>query len=234
MIRVVLVDDSEMIRTGFGLIVDNEDDMTVVGTAATGLDAIEVCRTRHVDVVLMDIRMPELDGLAATERVLAQPDPPRVLILTTFDLDEYVVQAIEVGAAGFLLKDATADALVDAIRAVARGDSVLSPEVTALVVDRARSASHTVDAAAVDAVEELTDRERDVLAQLALGRSNAEIATALYLSEATVKTHLGRVLAKLGVRDRVQAVIVAFRAGLATSSHPRSVTVTDSCRVAER
>ena len=123
MIRVALADDSEMIRTGFGLIIDHESDMTVVGEASTGVEAIEVCRTRRVDVVLMDIRMPDLDGLAATERVLALPDPPRVLVLTTFGLDEYVTRAVSAGAAGFVLKDASADALVDAIRAVARGDT---------------------------------------------------------------------------------------------------------------
>ncbi len=215
MIRVALIDDSEMIRTGFRMIVDHEPDMTVVGEASTGLGAIDVCRSRRVDVVLMDIRMPDLDGLAATEQVLSLPDPPRVLILTTFGLDEYVVKAIEVGADGFLLKDASADGLIDAIRAVARGDSVLSPEITRLVVDRARHGGAAVARADVPGLDQLTERELDVLGQLALGRSNAEIADALYLSEATVKTHVGRVLAKLGVRDRVQAVIAAFRAGLA-------------------
>ncbi|MEZ5376122.1 MAG: response regulator transcription factor [Acidimicrobiales bacterium] len=215
MIRVAVVDDSEMIRTGFGLIIDNEDDMTVVGQAATGVEAIEVCRTRRVDVVLMDIRMPDMDGLTATEQVLALPDPPSVLVLTTFGLDDYVTQAISVGAAGFLLKDASADALVDAVRAVAQGDSVLSPAITRLVMEQARSAGGGASQNPVPGLDELTDRERDVLEQLACGRSNAEIAAALFLSEATVKTHVGRVLTKLGVRDRVQAVILAFRAGIA-------------------
>lgn len=215
MIRVALVDDSEMIRTGFALIIDHEADMTVVGHAATGVQAVEMCRTRHVDVVLMDIRMPDLDGLSATEQILALPDPPRVLVLTTFGLDEYVTRAIEVGAAGFLLKDASADSLIAAVRSVARGDNVLSPAVTRLVVEQARRAGTGSDPVAVPGLDQLTERERNVLEQLALGRSNAEIAAALFLSEATVKTHVGRVLTKLGVRDRVQAVIAAFRAGIA-------------------
>jgi DNA-binding NarL/FixJ family response regulator len=188
--------------------------MAVVATAATGLEAIEACRSHRVDVVLMDIRMPELDGLAATRRLLELPDPPRVLVLTTFGVDEYVTGAIEAGAAGFLLKDASADALVDAVRSVAAGDSVLSPAVTRLVIERARRGGPPGTHETVPGIADLTARERDVLQQLALGRSNAEIAAAMFLSEATVKTHVGRVLAKLGVRDRVQAVIAAFRAGL--------------------
>ena len=214
MIRVVLADDSEMIRTGFGLIIGHESDMSVVAEASTGVEAVDVCRTRRVDVVLMDIRMPELDGLSATEQILSLPDPPRVLMLTTFGLDEYVSRAIAVGAAGFLLKDSSADSLIDAIRAVARGDSVLSPAVTRLVVEQARRGAMGPDPGSVPGIDDLTERERDVLEQLAMGRSNAEIAAALYLSEATVKTHVGRVLTKLGVRDRVQAVIAAFRAGI--------------------
>ncbi|MFV0525108.1 MAG: response regulator [Acidimicrobiales bacterium] len=215
MIRVVLADDSEMIRTGFRLILDHEPDLTVVGEAATGVEAVEVCRTRRVDVVLMDIRMPDLDGLGATEQILSQPEPPRVVVLTTFGLDEYVSRAVEVGASGFLLKDASADTLVDAVRSVAAGDNVLAPAVTRLVVEQARRGGSPAAPAEVPGIGDLTDREREVLEQLALGRSNAEIADALYLSEATVKTHVGRVLTKLGVRDRVQAVIAAFRAGVA-------------------
>lgn len=215
MIRIAIVDDSDMVRTGFGLIVDNEDDMSVVGTASDGLEGIEVCRTRRVDVVLMDIRMPGLDGIAATKQILAMPDPPRVLILTTFGLDDYVVGSIEAGAAGFILKDASADDLVAAIRAIAAGDGVLSPAITRIVLDQAKRAGVQVERKDVPGIDELTDREREVLEQLTLGRSNVEIAEALFLSEATVKTHLGRVLTKLGVRDRVQAVIAAFRAGIA-------------------
>lgn len=212
-IRVVLVDDLDMVRTGFRLIVDNEDDMVVVGDATNGLEAIEVCRTRRVDVVMMDIRMPELDGLAATRAVLELPDAPRVIVLTTFGLDEYVTEAIRAGASGFVLKDASASDLVDAIRAVASGDAVLSPAVTQTVLKQAREAVMPA-VREVPGIDQLTDRERDVLEQLAAGCSNAEIAEALFLSEATVKTHLGRVMAKLGVRDRVQAVIAAFEAGI--------------------
>ncbi|MGH1505698.1 MAG: response regulator transcription factor [Acidimicrobiales bacterium] len=216
-VRVAIVDDAEMILTGFSLIVDHEDDLRVVGTAGNGREAVELCRRQPVDVVLMDIRMPVMDGLAATEAILALPDPPAVLILTTFGLDEYVHAAIAAGASGFLLKDASADDLVAAVRAVAAGDAVLSPAVTRIVVEQARrgTAPALGDGPPVPGIDDLTEREREVLEQLALGRSNAEIAEALFLSEATVKTHLGRVLAKLGVRDRVQAVICAFRAGIA-------------------
>lgn len=212
-IRVVLVDDLDMVRTGFRLIVDNENDMVVVGDATNGREAIDVCRTRRVDVVLMDIRMPELDGLAATRAVLELPDPPRVIVLTTFGLDEYVTEAIRAGASGFILKDASASDLVDAIRAVAAGDAVLSPAVTQAVIKQARDAVLPV-VRKVPGIDQLTEREREVLEQLAAGRSNAEIAEALFLGEATVKTHLGRVMTKLGVRDRVQAVIAAFEAGI--------------------
>ncbi len=214
MIRVAIVDDSEMIRTGFELIVGNEDDMDVVATASTGVEAIEVCRTRRVDVVLMDIRMPELDGLAATEAVLGLPDPPKVLILTTFGLDEYVTRAVRAGASGFLLKDGSADDLVAAIRSVARGDGALSPAVTRIVLQQMKDIALPPPAPEVPGIADLTDRERDVLEQLTKGRSNAEIGEQLFLSEATVKTHLGRVLTKLGVRDRVQAVIAALEAGI--------------------
>jgi DNA-binding NarL/FixJ family response regulator len=214
MIRVAIVDDSDMVRTGFGLIIDNEDDMTIVGTAEDGLDGVELCRNRRVDIVLMDIRMPKLDGLAATKRILALPEPPKVLVLTTFGLEDYVVEAIGAGASGFLLKDASADDLVAAVRAVAAGEAALSPAVTRFVLDQARRAGVPVARADVPGIDQLTDRERDVLVQLTLGRSNSEIAEALFLSEATVKTHLGRVLTKLGVRDRVQAVIAAFQAGI--------------------
>ena len=212
-IRVVLVDDLDMVRTGFRLIVDNEDDMSVVGDATNGKEAIEVCRTRRVDVVLMDIRMPELDGLAATRAVLELPEPPRVIVLTTFGLDEYVTEAIHAGASGFVLKDASASDLVDAIRSVAAGEAVLSPAVTKAVLEQARTAG-APRRTEVPGIDQLTERERDVLEQLAAGCSNAEIAEALFLSEATVKTHLGRVMTKLGVRDRVQAVIAAIHAGI--------------------
>ncbi len=215
MIRVAIADDLDMIRAGFELIIDNEPDMTVVASVGNGLEIIEACRSRNVDVVLMDIRMPELDGLSATETIMSEPDPPRVVILTTFGLDEYVSAAILAGAAGFLLKDASSDALIDAIRAVDAGDAVIAPPLVRTIVEQARTSLRTHD---VPGIEDLTERERQVLEKLAAGRSNAEIAAELYLSEATVKTHLSRVLAKLGVRDRVQAVIAAFTAGIAQPS----------------
>ncbi|MGH1492989.1 MAG: response regulator [Acidimicrobiales bacterium] len=211
MIRVAIADDQQMIRTGFELMIDNEDDMSVVASVGNGVEIVEVCRTRPVDIVLMDIRMPELDGLAATRKILANPDPPRIVILTTFGLDEYVSTAIVEGASGFLLKDASGDDLINAVRAVAAGEVAIAPSLVRTVVEQARS---SLQKQAVPGIDELTDRERDVLEQLASGRSNAEIAEQLHLSEATVKTHVTRVLSKLGVRDRVQAVIAAFSAGI--------------------
>jgi DNA-binding NarL/FixJ family response regulator len=212
MIRVAIADDLDMIRSGFELIVNNEDDMTVVASVATGDEIMQVCAYRPVDVVLMDIRMPGTDGLAASEAILAGAEPPRILILTTFGLDEYVSRAVAAGCSGFLLKDATADVLVEAIRSVHNGDAVLAPSLLSTVFDQARSG---VTTRTVPGVEDLTERELEVLKLLAGGRSNAEIADALFLSEATVKTHVTRVLSKLGVRDRVQAVIAAFTAGVA-------------------
>lgn len=212
MIRVAIADDLDMIRTGFELIVNNEADMTVVASVGNGLDIIEACRTKNVDLVLMDIRMPELDGLSATEQIMALTDPPKVVILTTFGLDEYVATAIAAGASGFLLKDAPAAELVDAIRAVESGDAVLAPALVRTVFEQAR---RTPQQESVPGIEDLTERERDVLQALATGKSNAEIGEQLFLSEATIKTHISRILTKLGVRDRVQAVIAAFDAGLA-------------------
>ena len=217
MIRVAIADDLDMIRSGFELIIDSEPDMTVVASVANGVDIIDACRTRHVDVVLMDIRMPELDGLAATEQIMSQPDPPRIVILTTFGLDEYVSRAIVAGASGFLLKDATSADLIDAVHSVAAGDVAIAPSLVRTVVEQARA---SIQIHSVPGIDQLTDRELEVLQHLASGRSNAEIAEQLYLSEATVKTHLSRVLAKLGVRDRVQAVIAAFRAGIAQPTNP--------------
>ncbi|MCP3991873.1 MAG: response regulator transcription factor [Actinomycetia bacterium] len=212
MIRVAIADDLDMIRAGFELIINNEPDMSVVASVANGLEIIEACRTRRVDVVLMDIRMPQLDGLAATEEIMTQADPPRILILTTFGLDEYVSTAIVAGASGFLLKDASSTDLIDAVRSVAAGDVAIAPSLVRVVVEQART---SLQVRRVPGIDELTERESQVLQHLAAGRSNAEIAEQLYLSEATVKTHLSRVLTKLGVRDRVQAVIAAFAAGIA-------------------
>lgn len=217
MIRVAIADDLEMIRAGFELIIDNEDDMSVVASVTNGLEIIEACRTRHVDIVLMDIRMPELDGLSATEAIMSMPDPPRIVILTTFGLDEYVSSAVLAGASGFLLKDASASDLVAAIRNVAAGDVAIAPSLVRAILEQARSSPRV---RVVPGIDKLTEREREVLEHLAAGRSNAEIGEQLYLSEATVKTHLSRVLAKLGVRDRVQAVIAAFAAGIAEPDHP--------------
>lgn len=214
MIRVAIADDLDMIRTGFELIIENEPDMTVVASVANGVDIVEACRTRHVDIVLMDIRMPELDGLAATQKIMAQPNPPNVVVLTTFGLDEYVSTAIAHGASGFLLKDASADELVAAIRTVAAGESVLAPSLVRTVFEQARRAPNREP---VPGISELTERELEVLEHLAAGKSNAEIGQELFLSEATIKTHISRILTKLEVRDRVQAVIAALAAGIA---HP--------------
>ncbi len=212
MIRIGIADDLPMIRTGFELILDNERDMSIVASVGNGQEIIDACASRPIDVVLMDIRMPEVDGLAASEQILGQPDPPKIVILTTFGLDEYVARAISVGCSGFLLKDATADVLVGAVRAVFDGDAVLAPSLLRTVFDKAQTSIRSHE---VQGISDLTDRELEVLKLLASGLSNAEIAERLFLSQATVKTHITRVLAKLGVRDRVQAVIAAFTAGIA-------------------
>ena len=216
-IRVLVVDDEELVRTGLRMILDAEDDLTVVGTAADGVQAIAETRRLRPDVVLMDIRMPVLDGLAATRQLLTGPDPAscRVVVLTTFDVDEHVYEALRAGASGFLLKDAPADQLIHAIRVAAAGDALLAPSVTRRLIAsftrRERAAPSGVRQAGL---AELTPREVEVLELLAEGLSNVEIGARLFVGEATVKTHVARILMKLGVRDRVQAVIVAFRAGL--------------------
>lgn len=219
-IRVVIADDQQLIRLGFGLVLDAESDITVVGEAVDGADAVAMCIALRPDVVLMDVRMPRLDGVAATARVVTEAPETRVLVLTTFDLDEYAFGALDAGASGFLLKDVERSALVTAIRAVAAGDAVLAPRVTREVLRRRGGrapASRAVDDAERSAIEarvgELTPREKDVFVALARGLTNAEIARELFLSETTVKTHVGRVLAKLGARDRIQAVILAHRGG---------------------
>ena len=215
-IRVVVVDDQALVRTGFHMILDAEDDISVVGEAVDGLDAIELVERASPDVVVMDIRMPRLDGVAATERIVGGRTgdrAPRVLILTTFDLDEYVFAALQAGASGFLLKDTPAEDLVAAVRLVAAGDALLAPSVTRRVIEEfaARAPSRPVDQAALSS---LTEREREVLELMARGLSNAEIAASLYLGETTVKTHVGRVFMKLNLRDRVQAVVLAYEAGI--------------------
>jgi DNA-binding NarL/FixJ family response regulator len=213
MIRVVVIDDQALVRTGFRMILDETDDIEVVGEAADGAQALAVVGRTRPDVVLMDVRMPGMDGIEATRRLRAGPDPvPRVVILTTFDLDEYVYAGLRAGASGFLLKDTLAADLVAAVRVIAAGESVAAPTVTRRLVEHfVETAARPRDRSRLDA---LTRREVEVLTLLATGLSNAEIATALFLSEGTVKTHVSRILGKLGLRDRVQAVIVGYETGL--------------------
>lgn len=217
-LRIVLVDDQPLVRAGFSMVIDSQSDLQVVGQAADGLEAVELLRAHRADVVLMDVRMPRLDGIEATTRILAQAPAgrePRVIVLTTFDLDEYVLAAIRAGASGFLLKDAQPEELLAAIRTVHRGDAVIAPSATKRLLERVVTAP---EAAAPDTspLRDLTEREREVLTLMGLGRSNQEIGAELFVAEATVKTHVGRVLSKLGARDRVQAVIIAFETGLVT------------------
>jgi DNA-binding NarL/FixJ family response regulator len=214
-IRVLIADDQAMIRSGLRMILETETDLSVVGEAADGDDAVQLARRARPDVVLMDVRMPRKDGIEATRDICAQPGAPRVLILTTFDLDDYVYAALRAGASGFLLKDAPAEQLVEAIRVVAEGDALLAPSVTRRLIDEL-ARRPALDSDTVAGVADLTDRELDVLRLVARGLSNAEIATELFLGEATVKTHLGRVFTKLQVRDRAQAVVAAYESGVVT------------------
>jgi DNA-binding NarL/FixJ family response regulator len=209
-LRVFLVDDQALVRAGLKMLIDTQPDMTVVGEAGDGRTALEALTATRADVVLMDVRMPELDGVAATELLLQRPDPPKVIVLTTFDLDEYVFAAIRAGASGFLLKDARPDELLGAIRAVVGGDAVVAPSATRRLLDHLAGALPTRDAR----LDTLTEREREVLLEVARGRSNAEIAAALFMAEATVKTHVGRLLTKLEQRDRVQLAVLAYETGL--------------------
>ena len=217
-LRVVVVDDQALMRTGFRMILESAG-IDVVAEAADGREALDIVRQSRPDVVLMDIRMPELDGVEATRQLCADPDVhSRVLILTTFDLDEYVYSALRAGAAGFLLKDTPPEQLIDAVRVVADGESLLAPSVTRRLVEEfARNAPATTSA---PGIEELTERETEVLVAMARGLSNAEIAAALFVGETTVKTHVGRVLMKLSVRDRVQAVVIAYESGLVRPGQP--------------
>jgi DNA-binding NarL/FixJ family response regulator len=215
-IRVVLVDDQQMVRAGFRMVIDSQPDLTVVGEAGDGAAAVDLLRRTPADVVLMDVRMPGVDGIQATAQVGALPDPPRVVVLTTFDLDEYVVAAIGAGASGFLLKDAAPEEMLDAVRTVHAGNSVIAASSTRRLLQHVAPLlrSQTPSTAPPPGLAELTPREREVLVQMAYGATNTEIAGRLFVSEATVKTHVGRVLAKTGSRDRVQAVVLAFRTGL--------------------
>jgi DNA-binding NarL/FixJ family response regulator len=213
-IRIVLVDDQELVRTGFRMVLDAQPDMTVIGEAADGLAAVEFARAHSADVMVMDARMPRMDGVAATQRIRQAGDRPRVLMLTTFDLDEYAFAALKAGASGFLLKDVPPEELLFAIRAVHSGDAVVAPSTTRRLLDRFAPLLPAGDTQAAAELEELTERERQVLILVAQGLSNAELARRLFVSEATVKTHVGRILAKLGLRDRVQAVVYAYENGL--------------------
>jgi DNA-binding NarL/FixJ family response regulator len=220
-VRIVVVDDQEVVRAGFGMLLDTQPDFTVVGSAADGADAIRVCRALRPDVVLMDVRMPVMDGIEATRQITAEAgdgDRPRILVLTTFDLDEHVYDALSAGASGFLLKAVTADRLFDAVRVVAAGEALLAPTITRRLIAefarlRPQASPHSATLGA------LTPRETQVLRLIAEGLSNTEIAGRLVVGEETVKTHVGRVLSKLGLRDRTQAVVMAYESGLVV---PRS------------
>jgi len=230
-IRVLLVDDHAMLRAGFRTILDSQPDIAVVGEAGTGADAVAQAAALRPDVITMDVQMPDMDGIEATRRIVADPDvDAAIAIVTTFDRDDYLYQALDAGAAGFLLKNAAPEDLISAVRALAAGDGMLSPEVTRRVLARFTAPSAPVARAPGPArpsagplatgatgglAEPLTDREAEVLVLLADARSNAEIAAALFIGEATVKTHVSRILQKLGARDRVQAVVTAHRMGLA-------------------
>ena len=215
-VRVLVVDDQAMVRAGFAALLDAQPDIEVVGQAADGEEGVRLALETSPDVVLMDVRMPVLDGIEATKAILAPglPDPrPRVVVLTTFDVDDYVLDALRAGASGFLLKDALPDDLVEAVRVVARGDALLAPSVTRRLIERfaGRSPGRTAVGSDLDV---LTDREREVLREIAQGRSNSEIAAVLFIAEQTVKSHVSRVLTKLGLRDRAQAVMIAYESGL--------------------
>jgi DNA-binding NarL/FixJ family response regulator len=220
MTGIVVADDHEVVRAGFAALLDTQPDFTVLGTAADGAAAVAACRELRPDVVLMDVRMPGVDGIEATRQLAAGENPPRVLILTTFDLDEYVFDALRAGASGFLLKDATAERLFEAVRVVAADEALLSPAVTRrLISEFARIRPPTATAPA--ALAALTPRETEVLRLVAAGLSNPEIAGRLVVTDETVKTHVSRVLGKLGLRDRTQAVVAAYESGLVVPARER-------------
>jgi DNA-binding NarL/FixJ family response regulator len=217
-IRVLLVDDQKLLRHGLRMIVEEEEDLEVVGEAADGAEAVQAAVRLKPDVILMDIRMPEVDGVEATRQIVTSHpdgDGPRVVMLTTFDLDEYVLGALRAGASGFLLKDATPETIIDGIRVAASGAAMLAPSVTRRLIDRFTTRPEIANLVAPEGIDHLTDRERQVMDLVVQGLSNAEIGAELYVGETTVKTHVGRVLMKLGVRDRVQLVVLAYERGLA-------------------
>ncbi|HEX6762652.1 MAG TPA: response regulator transcription factor [Gaiellaceae bacterium] len=221
MIRILLVDDQALVRAGFRMILDAEAEMEVVGEAGDGREAIDQVRELRPDIVLMDIRMPELDGLEATRRILeAGDDAPKILMLTTFDLDEYVYEALRAGASGFLLKDTPPEQLVSAIEVISDGEALLSPTITRRVISEFVKGTGPKPQAQFPRLEDLTAREREVLVLIARGLSNAEIANTLFVSETTVKTHVARILMKLNLRDRVQVVVLAYESGTVQPGEP--------------
>jgi DNA-binding NarL/FixJ family response regulator len=219
-VRVVVADDQEIVRAGFAALLETQQDLAVAGTAADGEEAVRVCRAEKPDVVLMDVRMPVLDGIEATRQLAADGDQPRILVLTTFDLDEYVYDALSAGASGFLLKDVTAETLFEAVRVVAAGDALLDPAVTRRLIGEFARLRPRLPARP-ELLEDLTKRETEVLRLVAEGLSNDEIAERLVVSKETVKTHVSRVLGKLRLRDRSQAVIVAYESGVVVPRYDR-------------
>ena len=216
MTRIVIIDDDPLVRSGLRMIIESAEDLTIVGEGGDGAEAVDLVRECRPDVVLMDIRMPSVDGLAATALVRAEPEPPQVIVLTTFDLDDYVMRALQAGAAGFMLKDTPPRQLLDGVRVVASGEAMLSPSVTRKLIERfADDPREDRRRAALDRVAVLTDREHEVFLGIAAGCSNAQIGRDLFMSEATVKTHVSRLLDKLDVANRVQLAILAHDAGLA-------------------
>ncbi|TDB37920.1 MAG: response regulator transcription factor [Actinobacteria bacterium] len=220
-IRVLIADDQALVRTGFKMLIDSADDLMVVGTASTGVETIALVRELLPDVVLMDIRMPEMDGIEATQRIADDPELAgvRVLVLTTFELDEYIFEALHAGASGFLLKDTDPDDLLDAVRIIANGESLLAPRVTRRLIAEYISRPTTPTLSA-DALEPLTDREREIVMLVGRGLSNAEIAAELFISPATAKTHVSHAMLKLQARDRAQLVVVAYETGLVSPGSP--------------
>ncbi|CAM3713186.1 MULTISPECIES: response regulator [Tsukamurella] len=215
MTRIVIIDDDPLVRSGLRMIIESAEDLEIVGEGGDGDEAVGLVRALHPDVVLMDIRMPSTDGLTATAAVRAEPSPPQVIVLTTFDLDDYVMRALQAGAAGFMLKDTPPRQLLDGVRVVASGEAMLSPSVTRKLIDRfAADPREDRRKAAVDRIAGLTDREREVFLGVAAGSSNAQIGRELFMSEATVKTHVSRLLDKLDAANRVQLAILAHDAGL--------------------